>query len=86
MIPLSDQTRERLACVAHETWASWMEHLFRHSHEDIDGSVNIPSQLVQRWRRQMATPYSHLSENEKDSDRKQADRVIQTLNNIPTTN
>lgn len=81
-----DETREKLSCAAHETWASWMNHLFLHSDESNDGSVNIPAHLVRRWRRQMATPYSHLSEREKNSDRKQADRIIKILNNIPTTN
>jgi hypothetical protein len=37
----------------------------------------LPS--VQRWHRQINTPYSKLTEKEKDSDREWADKVIRTV-------
>jgi len=33
------------------------------------GSITIPKSLVERWERQIATPYEDLSNKEKDSDR-----------------
>ena len=33
----------------------------------------MPTELYQRWGRQIATPYSELSEKEKESDREQVD-------------
>ena len=74
--------REILADVQHEIWSHWMEYLFSLCPE-VEGSVMetryIPHDLVKRWTRQMNTPYSELSEKEKDSDRDQAKKVIDTL-------
>ena len=71
--------REDLAWLAHDTWARWMKHLFTHSTQNADGSVTIPPDLVNRWLRQINTDYSNLTEKEKDSDRKEADRVLPIL-------
>jgi hypothetical protein len=68
--------RERLADLAHRQWAGWMEYLFSKSHKSVDGSVTIPALLVERWERQMRTPYAQLSESEQNSDRKEADKFI----------
>ena len=47
----------------------------------MDGLL-IPQELVERWQRQIATPYSALSEREKDSDREEADRTIDLLTRL----
>ena len=36
-------------------------------------------ELIERWRRQMNTPYAELSEKEKDSDREWAKKLIDLL-------
>lgn len=36
----------------------------------------IPAHLVDRWESQMNTPYSALSEEEKESDREQVRRYL----------
>ena len=69
--------KEELACLAHTQWAGWMRYLFKLSNNKLDGSVIIPAKLVERWRRQICTPYNELSEPEKDSDRKEADKFIE---------
>ena len=69
-------TREALADYAHEAWSGWMEYLFSKSQPNADGTVTIPAPLVDRWLRQMITPYTALSEAEKQSDRAEADKML----------
>ena len=59
--------RERLAALEHEQWAHWTRHLLDH----------LTPENVERWRRQIDTPYERLSEAEKRSDREWADRVLE---------
>ena len=61
---------ERFASQEHEKWASWMRHLFSNSERNLDGSVTIPTELVERWGRQCETKYQDLSESEKEWDRR----------------
>lgn len=70
---------EHLADKAHASWARWMAHLFRICEKRPDGSVVIPSLLVERWQRQIATPYAQLSEHEKRSDRDEVDQLLPVL-------
>jgi len=67
------------AALCHEQWAGWMEYLFLKS-KQVDGCVIIPAWAVDRWRRQVATRYSDLSEDEKNSDRNEADRFLSLFN------
>lgn len=73
------ETLERLANLAHEQWSGWMQYLFEKSTKNQDGTVTIPAWAVERWQRQVATPYADLSEQEKESDRREARRVITVL-------
>jgi hypothetical protein len=61
--------RERLAALEHEQWAHWTRHLLDH----------LTPENVERWRRQIDTPYERLSEPEKQSDRDWADRVLKLV-------
>ena len=65
---MTDKThlRERLAALEHEQWAHWTRYLLDH----------LTPENVERWRRQIDTPYDRLSEPEKGSDREWADRVL----------
>lgn len=77
----TDEFRERLAALCHEQWSGWMEYLF----DDARGSASqtkawtIHAKSCRRWRRQMSIPYADLSEAEKESDRKEADRFLALL-------
>lgn len=75
----SNQLREPLAALAHEQWCGWMRYMFGRSSERIDGTVIIPRGLVERWTRQMETAYVDLPEDEKKSDRTEADKVLAVL-------
>jgi hypothetical protein len=61
--------RERLAALEHEQWAHWTRYLLDH----------LTPENVERWRRQIDTPYEELSESEKQSDREWADRVLELV-------
>ena len=61
--------RERLAALEHEQWAHWTRYLLDH----------LTPENVERWRRQIDTPYEELSEPEKQSDREWADRVLELV-------
>ena len=76
-----DDVREKLSDYAHKSWSGWMEYLFSKSEEKEDGSVTIPKDLVDRWKKQIETDYKDLSEKEKDSDRDEADMMMKIFNN-----
>lgn len=71
--------REEFANLAHTQWTSWMEYLFSKCTTNQDGTVTIPKSSVDHWHRQMGTAYDNLSEVEKNSDRKEAYRIIDTF-------
>ena len=73
------EIREKLAAIQHDIWSHWMEYLFSVSAYNEDGSVTIPSDKVTRWAEQLKTNYFWLSEQEKQSDRDQADKVMAVL-------
>jgi len=73
---LSGSLREYLAAYAHDAWSGWMRYLFGTGVEHKDGSFTIEAESVARWRRQMRTLYDDLPESEKESDRDEADKIL----------
>jgi hypothetical protein len=67
---------ERLAAVEHERWSHWQRYMHEKGIRQPDGSLMIPADLVQRWQKQIDTPYAELSEKEKESDREQVRRYV----------
>ena len=43
----------------------------------------IPKEFVSRWQREMSTPYVDLPENEKESDRKEARKMLDIIAHHP---
>jgi len=82
---MTEELREELAALCHNQWVGWMEYLFSKCIElpvhidDNTGTIIIPRDYVERWKRQINTPYEELSASEKESDRKEADRFISLL-------
>jgi len=75
-----DETvREALAAYAHDAWSGWMTYMFSLGVMAEDGSMRIPAWAVERWRRQMTTDYADLPGPEKESDRREADRMLTIL-------
>lgn len=62
--------REELAAQAHVSWSGWMNYML----PLLDGPDAAMHR--ERWERQMKTAYSLLSEDEKDSDRTEADQYL----------
>ena len=83
----TDKLREEFARIAHESWIGWMECLLSRCgaignwDSVFGGTVYIPKDFIERWTRQMKTPYSELPESEKESDRHQADKYLEAMNN-----
>lgn len=89
---VTDITTEKIAELAHDVWAEWMKYMFSKCHEETSdselhskdlfnrtGNLIIPKELVDRWKRQMNTPYQELPENEKKSDQLLAERYINKI-------
>lgn len=82
ILSIQDELREELAEFAHETWSGWMKYLFGKSRTYPGGSVLIPADLVDRWKRQMVTAYKDLPEEQKESDRVEADKILTIIKRI----
>ena len=77
---------ERLARIEHERWSHWQRYIHSQSIRQADGSLLIPSDLVERWERQMTTGYADLTDQEKNGDREQVKKylplIVKTLTDI----
>lgn len=80
-----DDLREALARYAHEAWSGWMVWMFEKCEiyfvdpGENNVQINMPYTLYERWQRQITTHYADLSEQEKDSDRAEADRMLEII-------
>jgi len=65
--------REELAAKQHKIWSAWMKWMFQQGwfNKKRNGEQTwvMPTEKVERWMRQMETPFELLSEDEKESDR-----------------
>ena len=60
---------EMLAELEHIQWATLTNYILN----------NISPENIVKWKRQIATPYAELSEDEKEKDRKWADSVVEVI-------
>lgn len=75
----NDDIIELLAAFEHDRWSRWQKYLFNKCIVNEDETLTIPKELVNRWTRQINTDYKDLSEKEKDSDRKEAIRIMECI-------
>lgn len=66
--------REQLAAIEHERWADWQRYVHSVGDRNTDGSLVLPAGVVSGWEQRFSKPYSELTEEEKDSDRREVDR------------
>ena len=79
---MDNNKQEVLAAYAHNAWAGWMKYQFSKAILNDDGSWTMPAWAVERWQRQMNTPYAALPESEKASDRDEADKILAIVNGM----
>jgi predicted NACHT family NTPase len=75
----NEALREELANYAHEAWSGWMKYLFSKTTRNWDDSVTISAEFVDRWERQLGTSYPLLPENEQQSDKDEADKILKIM-------
>lgn len=65
---------EKCADIEHQRWSDWQNYCHK---TIIENNGYIPEPYpFEHWERQMRTPYSQLSEKEKESDREQVRRYL----------
>jgi hypothetical protein len=63
---------EKGADLEHERWAKWQRYVHTKCVPSADDGIwQIGYEFIERWERQINTPYAELSESEKESDREQ---------------
>lgn len=73
------RTVDVIAEVVHDQWVRWQKYLHGQCERRADGSLVIPAQLVERWERQISTPFAELSPQEQESDRELAVKYVNAL-------
>lgn len=78
----SESIMEYCAHLEHERWSKWQKYI----HSKIiptanDSLMEIGTEWINRWNRQIATPYTELSELEKESDREQVRPYLEFIIN-----
>ena len=72
---------ESMADCVHEVWAKWMKSVLDRCRNE-NGDLAIPYELAARWDRQIKTGYEDLSEEEKESDRKVSEVIMERQQEI----
>jgi len=79
-IPSVEERVEEFASLEHDRWSKWQKYM--HSKiepTEHDSLMQIGSEYIERWERQINTPYNELTETEKQSDRDQVYPYIEAL-------
>ena len=74
---------EKGADLEHDRWARWHDYFISKCDTEIDDDkayMTLPRELFERWERQSGTKYADLSEQEKESDRKETRNYLELLN------
>ena len=75
---------EKGAEIEHERWSKWQKYMHSKLDKNIEDKdfFRLPTFYRERWERQIATPYSELTEPEKESDRDQVRPYIPLIEHI----
>lgn len=82
--PVDNELREQLAAIEHERWGDWQKYMHSQggqpplwddeAKETAKNGLWFSREQIDRWRKQINTPYEQLSEREQASDMEQVDR------------
>ena len=73
---MNDKLLEALADLEHKQWAHWTKYML----ENLLGyNENSANQFARKCFNQINTPYSELTETEKESDREWARKTLETI-------
>lgn len=64
-----DDLKEKLAELEHLQWTCWLKYMLN----------NLTEDNITRWKKQINTQYDKLTDKEKQSDRKWADKVLEII-------
>lgn len=67
------------APLEHDRWARWQKYLHNHCVRDSMCNLIIPAKSVRHWESQILRDYSDLTEEEKESDRKEVREYLPLL-------
>lgn len=70
---------EKLADYEHDRWSKWQTYLFSKCLKSKEGELIIPKEYVERWTRQMNTSFRDLTDQEQESDRKEARKILEII-------
>jgi len=73
---------EKGANLEHERWARWQKYVHSLCKKNKDGSLTIPKERVEWWEKEIATPYSELTEKLKEYDRMETRNYISLVQNL----
>lgn len=76
-----DALLETLASQEHLRWSSWQKYVHKKCIKNEDGSLTIPKEYVDWWENEIKTPYNYLTENIKESDRKEVRSTLGIIKN-----
>jgi len=81
-VPPNDKLTEALAEYAHDVWSRIKLSTFEKGSEHSTGGLLIPREVVSKWRKQIDSSYYLLSEDEKESDREEAKKILNILHGM----
>lgn len=73
-----DNDLEKKAAQAHEIWAHWMRYFLKKFIASVrsEAVFVVPKEDYHRWLHQVETKYENLTEEEKSSDRRVAEKYL----------
>jgi hypothetical protein len=79
-----EDLREQLAAIEHERWADWQKYCHKVIRQTIQSGGSL-EEVLERWDKQINTPYAALSDREQASDMEQVDRYWQLIETLLTS-
>lgn len=72
---------EEAAAMEHDRWAHWQKYCHSTGIRDSSG-IRLTIDSIERWERQINTPYNELTEKEKESDRFEVRKYLPLISSL----